>query len=168
MGLYPCAPGGPNDHVYIMTSRANPDHWDRLLKLIGREDLIGDKRYLTPADRVAREQEVDEVIAAWTRQHTKHDAMRIVGEAGIPAGAVLDTMELQNDVTFEQRGIMQTMTHPVHRPFKMPGWPVRVDGKPSTLGPSPVLGQHTGSVLDNWLGLSADEVDQLRADGALG
>ena len=48
MGLYPCAPGGPNDYVYIMTSRANPDHWDRLLKLIDRQDLIGDKRYLTP------------------------------------------------------------------------------------------------------------------------
>ena len=42
MGLYPCAPGGPNDYVYIMTSRANPDHWDRLLKLIDRQDLIGD------------------------------------------------------------------------------------------------------------------------------
>ena len=69
MGLYPCAPGGPNDYVYIMTSRANPDHWDRLLKLIGREDLIGDKRYVTPADRVAREPEVDEIIAAWTRHH---------------------------------------------------------------------------------------------------
>ncbi|MCS5604343.1 MAG: CoA transferase, partial [Alphaproteobacteria bacterium] len=52
MGLYPCAPGGLNDYVYIMTSRANPEHWDRLLTLIGREDLIGDERYLTPADRV--------------------------------------------------------------------------------------------------------------------
>ena len=31
MGLYPCAPGGPNDYVYIMTSRAK--RWDRLLKL---------------------------------------------------------------------------------------------------------------------------------------
>jgi hypothetical protein len=47
MGLYACAPGGPNDYVYIMTSRANLDHWDRLLKLMGREDLIGDGRYLS-------------------------------------------------------------------------------------------------------------------------
>src|SRR6202012_5781523 len=92
MGLYPCAPGGPNDYVYIMTSRANPDHWDRLLKLIGREDLIGNPRYATPADRVTHEPEVDEIIAAWTRTRSKHDAMRAVGEAGIPAGAVLDTM----------------------------------------------------------------------------
>src|SRR4029434_7289575 len=76
-----CAPGGPNDYVSIMTSRANSEHWDRLLKLIEREDLIGDARYLTPADRVEREPEVDEVISAWTRKQTKLDAMKLVGEA---------------------------------------------------------------------------------------
>jgi crotonobetainyl-CoA:carnitine CoA-transferase CaiB-like acyl-CoA transferase len=167
MGLYPCAPGGPNDYVYIMTSRANPDHWDRLLKLVGREDLIGDTRYLTPMDRVNRESEVDEVIAAWTRTRTKHEAMRAVGDAGIPAGAVLDTMELQNDPSFEQRGIMQVMRHPVHRDFKMPGWPVRIDGKPPVLKSSPVLGEHTDAVLGEWLGLNASAVQALREEGAI-
>ncbi len=167
MGLYPCAPGGPNDYVYIMTSRANPDHWDRLLKVVGREDLIGDARYATPADRVQREKEVDEVIAAWTRTHTKYDAMRAVGEAGIPAGAVLDTMELQNDPSFEERGIMQVMHHPVHRDFKMPGWPVRVDGKPPAIRSSPVLGEHTDAVLQEWLGLNAQAVAALRTEGAV-
>jgi formyl-CoA transferase len=167
MGLYPCAPGGPNDYVYIMTSRANPDHWDRLLKLVGREDLIGDARYATPEDRVAREAEVDEIIAAWTRQHSKHEAMRAIGDAGIPAGAVLDTMELHNDKTFEDRGIMQVMRHPVHQPFKMPGWPVRIDGKPPAVTASPVLGEHTDTVLGEWLGLNAQAIAALRADGAV-
>jgi formyl-CoA transferase len=167
MGLYPCAPGGPNDYVYIMTSRANPDHWDRLLKLIGRQDLIGDTRYLTPADRVERESEVDEVISVWTRTHTKLDAMKLVGEAGIPAGAVLDTDELNKDVTFEQRGIMQTMIHPVHRPFKMPAWPVRVDGKATRVKPSPMLGEHTDQVLSDWLGLNAPAVAALKSEGVV-
>src|SRR5439155_20730169 len=93
MGLYPCAPGGPNEYVYIMTSRANPDHWDRLLKLIDRQDLFGDKRYLTPADRVEREPEVDEVISVWTRKHTQLDPTKRVGDEGIPDGALLDTDE---------------------------------------------------------------------------
>src|ERR1700749_5165616 len=106
-------------------------------------------------DRVNREAEVDEVIAAWTRTRTKHDAMRAVGDAGIPAGAVFDTMELHNDQTFEDRGIMQTMRHPVHRDFKMPGWPVRVDGKSPAIRSSPVLGEHTDAVLGEWLGLNA-------------
>ena len=168
MGLYPCAPGGPNDYVYIMTSRANPDHWDRLLTVIGREDLIGDARYLTPADRVANISEVDEVITAWTQRQTKHDAMKLVGEAGIPAGAVLDTEELNDDVTFEKRGVMQTMVHPVHRAFKMPGWPVRVDGKASRLNSSPMLGEHTDQVMSDWLGLNAAAIAALKTDGALG
>jgi len=168
MGLYPCAPGGPNDYVYIMTSRANPDHWDRLLTLIGREDLIGDERYLTPADRVAREPEVDEIIAAWTRGRSKYDAMKVVGESGIPAGAVLDTDELNSDITFEERGVMQTMVHPVHRPFKMPAWPVRVDGKATRLTASPMLGEHTDEVISDWLGLNNAAIATLKRDGAVG
>ncbi|MDE0814875.1 MAG: CoA transferase [Alphaproteobacteria bacterium] len=168
MGLYPCAPGGPNDYVYVMTSRANPDHWDRLLTLIGREDLIGDERYLTPADRVAREPEVDEIIAAWTRGRSKYDAMKVVGESGIPAGAVLDTDELNSDVTFEERGVMQTMVHPVHRPFKMPAWPVRVDGKATRLTASPMLGEHTEEVISDWLGLNNAAIATLKRDGAVG
>ncbi len=167
MGLYPCAPGGPNDYVYIMTSRANPEHWDRLLKLVGRDDLIGDERYLTPADRVEREPEVDEIIANWTRGLNKIDAMKAIGEAGIPAGAVLDTDELNNDTTFDERGVMQTMVHPVHRPFKMPSWPVRVDGKAARIEASPMLGQHTDDVISDWLGLNEEAIKTLKSDGAV-
>jgi formyl-CoA transferase len=110
---------------------------------------------------------VDEVIATWTRTHTKLDAMKLIGDAGIPAGAVLDTDELNKDVTFEQRGIMQTMVHPVHRPFKMPGWPVRVDGKPTRVTASPVLGEHTDQVLSDWLGLNTQAVAALKSEGAV-
>ncbi len=167
LGIYPCKPGGPNDYVYIMTSRANPEHWTRLLTLIGREDLIGDARYATPADRVAREPEVDAIIADWTRHLTKYEAMEKVGGVGVPAGAVLDTMELQNDESFVTRGIMQTMQHPQHGAFKMPTWPVRVDGKPPRIAPSPSLGQHNADVLGSWLGLSTDAVAALQGEGVL-
>src|SRR5437867_313494 len=138
-----------------------------LLKLIERQDLIGDTRYLTPADRVEREAEVDDVISAWSRKHTKLDAMKLLGDAGLPAGAVLDTDELNKDVTFEQRGIMQTMIHPVHRPFKMPSWPVRVDGKATRITSSPMLGEHTDQVLSEWLGLSAQAVAEMKREGVI-
>jgi len=49
---YACAPGGPNDYVWIMTSRANPEHWSRLCKVIGREELINDPRFATPDERL--------------------------------------------------------------------------------------------------------------------
>ena len=50
----------------------------------------------------------------------------------------------------------------------MPAWPVRFDGSPAKVKPSPLLGQHTAEVLQSWLGVSAAEIDGLRADGVLG
>src|SRR5271157_1583987 len=164
-GLYPCAPGGANDYVWIMTSRANPEHWARLCKVMGREELISDPRFATPDDRVKNNAALDAIIIEWTRTRTKHQAMEQVGGAGIPAGAVFDTMELKNDRSFEQRGIKQVMQHPKHKPFKMPAWPVRVDGKPPRVATSPMLGQHTDEVLTSWLGLSEAEVKGLHGDG---
>src|SRR3954447_21225773 len=162
-GLYPCAPGGPNDYVWIMTSRANPEHWSRLCKVMGREDLIEDPRFATTAARVKNETEVDSMIAAWTKQRTKYEAMKQVGGAGIPAGAVLDTMELLNEPTFETRGIMQVMPHKTH-PVKMPSWPVRINGKPPTVKSSPGLGEHTSEVLKSWLGMDSDQIGTLKTN----
>jgi formyl-CoA transferase len=163
-GTYPCKPGGPNDYVYVYTSRTNPAHWHRLLEVIGRKDLIGDPRFDTAAARIKQEAEVDEMISTWTRQHDKREAMRILGEAGVPAGAVFDTMELTNDADFERRGIMQTMQHPTAGAFKMPGWPVRFGGNTPKIEPAPLLGQHTNEVLSEWLGLDDAKLKELGND----
>ena len=165
-GLYPSKGGGSNDYVYLTTSRANPEPWSRLMKLIGREDLIDDPRFATGPDRVAHEKELDAIIGDWTRQHDKREAMEKLIAVGVPSGAVLDTMELQNEPSFEERGIMQVMPHP-NGDFKMASWPVRVDGKPPTLKPSPLLGQHSEDVLHDWLGIDAKGIAALREEGVL-
>jgi crotonobetainyl-CoA:carnitine CoA-transferase CaiB-like acyl-CoA transferase len=165
-GLFQCKPFGSNDWIYVMTSRANPEHWARLMKLFGHEELIDDPRYATGAARIEHEAEVDAIVTAWTRQHTKEEAMMLISGVGVPAGAVFDTMELQNDPSFEKRGIMQVMEHP-SGPFKMPTWPVRVDGRPPRIKPSPLLGQHGAEVLSAWLGLGADDIAALKGEGVL-
>ncbi len=166
--LYPCKGGGPNDYVYVFTSRGNPDHWRRLLKVIGRDDLIGDARYDTMQARGQHAAEVDELIAGWTRRHTKEECMTIIGAAGVPAGAVFDTLELMNDPSFDERGIMQTIDHPTTGKVKMPAWPVRFDGTPPRVKPSPLLGQHSAEVLSSWLGIGAQEIEALRQEGIVG
>jgi formyl-CoA transferase len=165
-GLYPSKGGGPNDFVYLTTSRANPEHWSRLMKIIGREDLIDDPRFATGNDRAAHEKELDAIIGEWTQQHDKREAMEKLIAVGVPSGAVFDTMELQNEPSFDARGIMQVMQHP-NGDFKMATWPVRVDGKPPTLKPSPLLGQHSEEVLESWLGLDAGGVAALKSEGVI-
>jgi len=162
-GIYPSKGGGPNDYVYVFTSRANPEHWKRLAVLIGRPELADDPRFSSPQARAEREAEVEAIISDWTRRHTKHEAMEIIGKAGIPAGAVNDTQEILADPTFDARGIMQTIDHPNAGSFKMPVWPVRHDGKPGTVVRSPLLGEHTSDVLASWLGLAGGDIEALKA-----
>ena len=61
----------------------------------------------------------------------------MLGGAGIPAGAVLDTKELVDDPTFDKRGIMQVMDHPEVKDYAMPAWPVRHNGRHPPSRPRP-------------------------------
>jgi formyl-CoA transferase len=163
-GIFPCAPGGSNDWIYVFARQT--DHWHRLLKLLGREDAIGDPRYETAQARGEHVEEVNAMVAEWTRQRDKHEAMRLIGAAGVPAGAVLDTMELMNEPSFTERGILQVAQHS-SGPFKMPSWPVRFDGAPPKLEPAPLLGQHSAEVFGDWLGMSKSDVEALRKEGVI-
>jgi len=49
----------------------------------------------------------------------------------------------------------------------MPTWPVRVDGKPARLTPSPLLGEHSALVLNEWLGIGAGDIAALKSEGVL-
>jgi formyl-CoA transferase len=151
--LYPCKPGGPNDYCMIYPTRsAGRPHWDRLLAVIGRSDLIGDPRYSLPQARWERRDEVDELVSTWTQQHTKLEVMEVLGEAGVPAGAVFDTMELSTDPDMLARSIFATIDHPQHGRVTIPGWPVKLSGSPTEIVRAPLLGEHTEEVLAEWLG----------------
>ena len=163
-GIFPCKGGGPNDYVYVYTSRTNPEHWKRLMQVIGREELADDPRFGTPALRAQREEEVNTIIGDWTKEHDKHAAMKMLGEAGIPAGAVLDTKELADEETFYSRGILQVMAHPEVKNYAIPAWPVRHNGAPPAVKASPLLAEHSAAVLSSWLGLSPKEIEGLAQD----
>ena len=136
------------------------------MKVLGREDLIDDPRFATREARGQQEAEIDQMITDWTRRHTKHDAMRLIGAAGVPAGAVLDTGDLLAEPSFAARGIIQTMPHPKGE-LRMPTFPVRFDGAPAPVKPAPLLGEHNRQVFGEWLGISAGDLEALRNEGVV-
>ena len=165
--VFKCKGNGPNDYCYIYTSRANSTQWQRLAKMIGREDMISDPRLATPQMRVKHVDEINAAIATWAAQYTKHEAMRILGEAGVPCGAVLDTMELSSDPSLRERGVFVTVDHPARGEFVMPGWPVKMSASSVKVEASPLLGAHNAEVYGEWLGLSTADLDRLRGDGVI-
>ena len=164
--IYPCKGGGPNDWCFVFNSHNNPEHWRRLAKVIGRPELAEDPEYVERDNRMKHADAVNEMVTAWTQQHTKHEAMQILGAAGIPAGAVMDTADLLADPTFDSRGIIQTQRHP-NGELRMPTFPVRFDGKPPKIEPSPSLGQHNAEIFGSWLGMSAGDIEGLKGDGVV-
>jgi len=163
--VFKCKPGGHNDYVYIYTSRATNSHWERLCEVIGREDLKADKRFATPPLRGNHNDEINGYIEAWTMQYTKHEAMEKLGAAGVPCGAVLDTMELSEDPTMREREIFVEIDHPVRGKVVIPGWPVKMSDSYVPVKSSPILGADNATVYGEMLGLSESDIAGLKKEG---
>jgi formyl-CoA transferase len=161
---YRCKGDGPNDFCYVYSTRANNSHWERLLTVIGREDLLGDPRFARGRDRWQHRDLVDDLIESWTRQRTKVEVMETLGRAGVPAGAVFDTEELLNDPSLRERGMFATVEHPVRGPFTMPAWPVKMSNSSVPLAASPLLGEHNAAVYGELLGCGESELAALREE----
>ena len=164
---YRCKGDGPNDYVYIYSSRAGNAQWERLLKVIGREDLLGDPRFATPQARADHVREVDALVQAWCRDKGKYEVMETLGRAGVPAGAVMDTMELSEDPNLRAREIFVTVDHPVRGAFTMPGWPVKLSRSHVPVTPAPLLGADNEAVYGSWLGYTREQLADLKEEGAL-
>jgi formyl-CoA transferase len=163
--IYPCAPGGPNDYAYIFAS--SEEMWESLLRVIDRADLIGDERYSSPATRAEHGEEVHDLVSTWTQTKDKFTVMKLVGEAGVPCGAVLDTGDLLVNEHLKQREMIVTIDHPQRGAFTMPGCPVKLSDSPAQIRPAPLLGQHNEEVYRALLGLSAADLAGLKERGVL-
>jgi len=167
-GAYPCSPGGPNDYAYIYVQTMNADMWRDFAVAIGREDLLTDARCKDAAARWEHRDALNEIISAWTRARTKHEVMAILGKAGVPCGAVLDTGEVLDDPHLNARGQIHTLEHATRGRLRLPGCPVHLSASEAPTTPAPLAGEHTEEVLREVLGLSADELGKLRGQRVLG
>jgi formyl-CoA transferase len=165
-GLYPCAGGGPNDYAYLITVTTR--HWDSLCMAIERPDLVVDPRFETGDLRAANGAALFEEVAAWTRQHEKHEVMARLGEAGVPCSAVLDTRDLYRDPHLTERGFVKRVEHPERGEAPLLGFAARMSESQVEIRRAPYLGEHGDEVLRADLGLSDEELRALRQKGALG
>ena len=163
--LFRCRPFGPNDYVYVHV--ANADMWRALAKAIGRPEAGDDPRFTDQRTRVQYGDEVDAMVEAWTEKHTKHEAMEILGAAGVPCGAVLDSTEVLSNKALIDSGMVVTIEHPHRGRMPMPGNPVRMSDSPTEVTPAPLLGEHTAEVYGKLLGYDAAAIESLKKEGAI-
>ncbi|MES2482783.1 MAG: CoA transferase [Pseudomonadota bacterium] len=165
--VYRCKGGGSNDYCYIYTTRAGSKHWHSLCSLMGREDLKDDPRYATPQSRAQHSGEIDALVSAWTIQYDKHEVMRLLGNAGVPASAVFDTVELSSDPHLKARGTFVTFEHPTRGEVTIPGHMIKLSDSHVPIECPPALGSHNDAIYGDLLGLDGAQLAALRAAKAI-
>jgi formyl-CoA transferase len=161
---YPCAPGGPNDYVIIL---AQPQMWRAMTEVMGQPELADDPRFATADARWENRAALDAIVGEWTRRHNKHEVMRLLGDAGVPAGACQDTGEVLADPHLKAREMIVDIDYPTRGTYQTVGCPVKMSDSPATVTRPPLLGEHTSELLGALCGVDPDEVTRLRADGVV-
>jgi len=135
----------------------------RLMQAIGRADLARDPALADNTGRVARVEEIDQAIEAWTQTRDVVEVLRVLGEAKVPAGRVYTARDIVEDPHFRARDmILKQRTRDGHE-VEVPGVVPKLMGTPGSVRISaPKLGDDTDAVLAE-LKLSAEEIAALRA-----
>ena len=161
--VYPVRDG----HVAIFT--ASERHWQSIVRVLGREDLLDDPDYATTPGRAARAKQIDALVEAWTRPRTKDEVVRALTEAHVPCAPVRTTAEVVNDPHLAERGVWTEVDHPRRGRTRVPNSPIRLHGSaPRGIERmAPLLGQDTDRVLTELLGLGPDDLAALHAAGVI-
>ena len=150
--------------IHVVTEQ----HWQNLLKAMGREDLLDDPRFRTNKDRTAHMEATEAVVTEWTTRLGKLDVAAAAKRYKIPCAPVRNPVEVMQDTHMHERGMLQRIAHPDLGEIVVPNTPLRLHGA-DRVPPvaSPRLGQHNAEVYGELLGLSADELAQLQSSGVI-
>ena len=153
---YRCADG-------VVLIAGNGDSiFKRLMQVIAREDLGNAPELANNAGRVARVQELDAAIEAWTQTRSVSDVLAALGEASVPAGRVYTAKDIVDDPHYRARDmILKQQTRDGHE-IEVPGIVPKLMGTPGQVRSSaPKLGDDTDAVLAE-LGMTAEQIAQWR------
>jgi formyl-CoA transferase len=166
---YACArldggPGGPDDYVIVL---CQPQMWPAMVKVLGRPELAEDPRFKTPDGRWQNRDALNAIVEEWTRRHSKHEVMQLLGDAGVPCGACQDTGEVLADPHLKAREMIVDVDYPTRGTYQTVGCPVKLSDSPAEITRPPLLGEHTAELLHDLCGVDPDEVMRLKQQGVV-
>ena len=155
------------DGKWISMSASMQVMAERVLRAMGREDLITDPKFVTNGLRVKNNKELDPLVRAWMAERTLEENMAIFKRENITAAPVLDISQIVEDEHFREREILVEVPDEDLGSIPMHNIIPRLSDSPGHLRrPAPTLGQHTEEILGD-LGLSADDLIRLSKDGVI-
>ncbi len=164
-GCYPCK----GEDMWMVISVSSDAEWDGLCRGMGLPGLADDPMFATVLSRLHNREELDAVIAAWTRERDHYQAMHTLQAHGVPAGAVAKGSELVADPHLVPRGFWDTVRHAEAGKYRQVTTPWKLSRTPRvSTTPAPGLGEHNSLILGDMLGLPVEEARDLEQTGIIG
>ena len=162
-----CAPHGVypalGDDQWVVIQILTEPQWR------GLSGLIGLHQFSDVADRLARRDELDRAVGAWTQWRGARDIMWQLQAIGVPAAATYNMLDVLNDPQLEARRFWQMLDREYVGRQPHPVAPYRTGEAPSAIEtPAPTLGQHNRKVLTELLGLTEQDLARLTKAGVIG
>jgi formyl-CoA transferase len=158
---YPCADG------VVLVAGNGDSIFKRLMGAIGRPDLGEAPDLANNAGRVARVDEIDAAIGAWTASRGVAEVLAALNEARVPAGKVYTARDIAEDPHYRARDMIVTQRTREGYELEVPGIVPKLMGTPGAIrSAAPRLGEDTDAVLRE-VGLSEDQIAALRARGVV-
>jgi formyl-CoA transferase len=148
---------------------ANQDTvFSRLAEAMGRPELAKDPRYATHSARGARQKELDDLIAEWTRTIDAEPLEKLMEKSGIPSGKIYRAPEMLSDPHFIARQAIVSTAHPKFGQLRMQNVAPKLSLTPGGIrSAAPELGQHNDEVYSQLLGYSERRIAELKAAGII-
>jgi itaconate CoA-transferase len=155
------------DSQTVVLGTTNDNEWQRLSRqILQRDDLADDPRFASNAGRCAHRHILDDAIGAWCAAHDLEHVQKTADAAGIGNARYNRPSEVLVHPQLKARDRWRQVDTPAG-PIQALLPPPVISGYQPAMGAVPGLGQHTDSVLAEF-GMSQNEIDALRAQGAIG
>jgi crotonobetainyl-CoA:carnitine CoA-transferase CaiB-like acyl-CoA transferase len=151
---------------WLVIAVASNKLFRQLCQAMGRPELGDDPRFRGVTARLEHGDAINEIVSSWVAGHTVEEVMAILGPdgAGVPCSPVHSVDQLVDHPQLVARGMIARLPHPKLGEMIAPGVVIKMSDTPGavrTLGPE--LGQHTDEVLTSLLGMTGEELSELRA-----
>jgi crotonobetainyl-CoA:carnitine CoA-transferase CaiB-like acyl-CoA transferase len=158
----------PTSDGWITVGAANSRNWERLLEVLDLPALAEDARFVTNDARMANLAALEALLSERTKTRASADWLARMEAAGLPAGPVLDILQVHADPHAQARDMFPQAEHPVAGTVRTIGLPVKFSATPGAVDrPAPMLGQHGAEVMAE-LDYSEEEIAEMTRAGVLG
>ena len=155
--------------TYIFIFAWLDHHWVKFCEIMGRPELGHDPRFIDNDTRLSHLKEIIPIIEEWLARMPCDDAsVEALRAARIPSAPVLTLEQAMNHPHLRERQTVRKVHDRLLGDFEVPGFPLRFSAFPKLLDlEAPLLGEHNGRILSNYLGYAPGDISRLEREGVL-